>query len=89
MISKTTQRFREGLSKLSTEVRKQAAKKYRLFRGDPNHPSINFKKVHPHKPVYSARITTKYRAVGIVDDDTIVWFWVGVHSEYEELLKRL
>ena len=89
MISKTTQRFRERLSKLPNDVRKQTASKYRLFCEDPDHPSINFKKVHPDKPVYSARITIKYRAVGIIEDKTIVWFWVGTHSEYEELLKHL
>lgn len=22
------------------------------------------------------------------DDDTIVWFWIGTHAEYDQLLKR-
>ncbi len=89
MISKTTQRFRERLARLPKEIQQQAANSYRLFRENPDHPSLSFKKIPPHKAVYSVRINIKYRAVGVVDGDTIVWFWVGVHAEYEELLKHL
>ena len=30
-----------------------------------------------------------YRAVGIMDDDEITWFWIGSHADYNNLLKRL
>jgi len=23
------------------------------------------------------------------DGDTVIWFWIGPHAEYDELLKRL
>jgi hypothetical protein len=35
------------------------------------------------------RVSRDYRAVGVLRGDEIVWFFVGSHSEYEELLKRL
>lgn len=30
-----------------------------------------------------------YRAVGTVDGNEIVWFWIGSHAEYDYLLKQL
>lgn len=39
--------------------------------------------------VYSARIDLNHRALGILDGDTIVWFWIGPHDEYERLLRSM
>ncbi|MBS1255147.1 MAG: hypothetical protein MAG581_00946 [Deltaproteobacteria bacterium] len=36
--------------------------------------------------MYSVRISKKYRAVGILSGNDIVWFWMGKHSDYEKLL---
>jgi hypothetical protein len=30
-----------------------------------------------------------YRAVGIVEAEEIVWFWIGSHADYDKVLKRL
>ena len=89
MNSKTTKRFRQMLAKLPNDVRRQARKAYTLFRRNPNHPSLRFKKVHATEPIYSARINIDYRAVGVRDSDEIVWFWIGPHAEYDKLLSRL
>jgi len=41
-------------------------------------------------PVYAVWVGIGWRAVGIMKDlDTIVWFWIGSHSEYDKLLKNL
>ena len=40
-------------------------------------------------PVYSARVGIGYRALATVEGDTAVWFWVGSHAEYDQLLKQL
>lgn len=55
----------------------------------PNHPSLRFKKVRPTPPIYSLRIAQQYRALGAVEADEVVWFWVGSHDECEKLLSRL
>lgn len=89
MISKTTRRFRQMLAKLPSNVRHQAKEAYRLFRQNPNHLSLRFKKVHDTEPIYSARINIDYRAVGVLDGNEIVWFWIGPHGEYDKLLDRL
>jgi mRNA-degrading endonuclease RelE of RelBE toxin-antitoxin system len=89
MNSKTTIRFRQMLAKLPKHIRRQVQKAYRLFRQNPNHPSLRFKKIHNTEPIYSARINIDYRAVGVLDGNEIVWFWIGPHAEYNKLLSQL
>jgi hypothetical protein len=89
MISHTTQGFRKGLSKLPDSVRLQARIAYRQFMKNPYHPSLQFKSIHETDPIYSARINLDYRAVGIMNDNEIVWFWIGPNSEYDKLIRRL
>jgi hypothetical protein len=85
----TTERFRRSLESLPPEVRAQARQAYGLFRDNPDHPGLRFKKVHPTQPIFSVRVTRDYRAVGVLKDDSIVWFFIGSHSEYTALLKGL
>ena len=77
------------LASLPTDIRDRANESYQQFTTDRNHPSLRFKRVHTTKPIYSARVTLDYRAVGIVTDDEIIWFWIGKHSDYENLLANL
>ncbi len=89
MNSFTTPEFWELYSTLPGEVRQQARQSYALFQQDPHHPGLRFQKVHPSRPVYSARVGGNYRAVGIREDDIIFWFWIGSHAEYDRLLRQL
>ena len=89
MKSRTTQQFRERLDGLPLQVREQAKSAYLRFQQNPSHPSLQFKKVHGTLPVYSVRINLEYRAVGVLNSDEIVWFWIGAHAEYDKILRRL
>ncbi len=89
MRSYTTERFRKLFAELPLPVRQQAREAYRFFKENPNHPGLQFKKVHRTKPIYSARVNVNYRVLGILDNDEIVWFWIGPHAEYDKLLSRL
>ena len=89
MNSRTTRRFRELLAALPAHVRPQAREAYRLFQQDPAHPGLRFKQVHAHPPIYSARVSISYRAVGVLDADTVVWYWIGSHADYDKLLAQL
>jgi hypothetical protein len=89
MKSKTTRSFRELLRSLPSELRERANEAYSHFCLDPHYPALRFKRVHSTKPIYSARVTLDYRAVGIQSDDTIVWFWIGKHDDYEKLLTAI
>lgn len=89
MRSFTQPSFWKLYRRLPAHIQRQARESYRLFAGDPRHPSVQFKRVSQRRPVYSARISSDYRAVGVRDGDDMVWFWIGPHHEYERLLKGL
>ncbi len=89
MNSHTTERFRKSFKALPKQIQKQTRETYKLFKKDPFYPSINFKQVHPVKPIFSARINIEYRALGVRDGEDIVWFWIGSHADYDKLLLRL
>lgn len=88
MTSHTTGRFRKCYQDLPVHVRQQARKAYHQFRDNPAHPSLQFKQVHPAKPIYSARVALGYRALGTKEGDAIIWFWIGSHADYDQLLRR-
>jgi mRNA-degrading endonuclease RelE of RelBE toxin-antitoxin system len=87
--SRTTAQFRKMFADLPKQVQEQTRKAYRQFKEDSSYPSLRFKKVHPKLPIYSARINKDYRAVGQLDEDTVIWFWVGSHAEYDMLLDQI
>jgi mRNA-degrading endonuclease RelE of RelBE toxin-antitoxin system len=89
MTSHTTERFRQELKQLPQHVQRQARQAYRLFKQNPYHPSLHFKQVHPARPIYAVRISVDYRAVGVREEDVVIWFWIGVHADYEKLISRL
>jgi mRNA-degrading endonuclease RelE of RelBE toxin-antitoxin system len=89
MKSHTTRSFRQLFAKLPARVQRQAREAYRLFQQNPAHPGLHFKQVHRDPPIYSARVGISYRAVGAVDGDTVVWFWIGSHAAYSKLLQQL
>ena len=77
------------LAALPKPVQDRATSAYMLWSANPSHPSLRVNKVHATLPIYSVRIDRGYRAVGALNGDTIVWFWVGSHADYEALLKGL
>lgn len=84
MKSHATNRYWSLYRGLPSEIRRATLKQYRLWLQNPRHPSIHFKKIGSF---WSARITDDYRALGIMKDDTVIWFWIGTHGDYEQLLK--
>lgn len=89
MKSHVNAQFRQMFRDLPPEVREQARTAYRLFQQNPYHPGLHFKSIHAVKPIYSARINRTYRVVGVRQRDEIVWFWIGPHSEYDNLISQL
>lgn len=89
MTSRTTERFRRAFGRLPTDVQEQARAAYRLFRQDPFHPGLRFKRVHDSELIYSARVGLHYRALCVLDTDTATWFWIGPHADYDHLIRHL
>ena len=71
---------------LPEEVRKLADQAFEHLKRDTRHPSLQLKRVGRFS---SARVGGSYRALGLDAKDGIIWFWIGTHAEYDELLKRL
>ena len=87
MKSYVTDDFIAAFRVLPDAVKDQARKNYRLWRINPYHPSLHFKRVHPSEPLYSVRIGLGWRVLGLLEDDSIMWFWIGSHAEYDRLIK--
>jgi plasmid maintenance system killer protein len=88
MRSKTTERFRKCFNRLPSQIQRQARTSYQQFKENPQHPSLRFKPVHNSQPIYSVRVNRQYRALSIKDGDTLIWFWIGDHEDYDALLKQ-
>jgi hypothetical protein len=89
MNSETLPQFWKLFYQLPQDVRRRASKVYRAWQKNPDSPGLHFKRVGNTRPVYSIRIGIYYRALGLLHGDTITWFWIGRHVEYERLLKHM
>lgn len=80
--------FWKSYETLSAELRGRADKQFALMKTNPQHPSLRFKKIGDREghEVWSARITLKYRALAIKLPDEFLWFWIGEHGVYDELV---
>ena len=87
MKSKASPQFWRLYYRLPLETQRGARKAYQLWRRDPRHPSLRFKRVSETRPTYSVRIQGGYRVLGLLEGDTVTWFWIGRHDEYRRLLK--
>ncbi len=87
--SVTTERFRKGFDLLPLNIQQKARIAYKRWQLDQAHPSLNFKKVHSIEPIYSVRIDLNYRALGMKNKATMVWFWIGSHEEYNNVVSLL
>lgn len=83
MKSATLPSFWKAYRSLDGTIRHRARKAYHLWRENPFHPSLRFKCINSEENIWSVRVTLGYRALGILEDDTITWFWIGNHDEYE------
>jgi hypothetical protein len=84
MKSLATEGFWRALERLSPEACRHAQRAYRTFQSDPFHPALHFKKVDDENNVWAVRVGLGYRALGLWDGDSITWFWIGSHAEYDK-----
>jgi hypothetical protein len=85
MNSHATVDFWHAYQSLKPEIRRLARKQYRIWRQNPFHPSLHFKKIA--FDIWSIRIGTNYRALATQVENTLIWFWIGNHSAYERMLR--
>ena len=83
MKSSTLPSFWTTYKSLDEATKRRARKAYRLWAQNPFHPSLHFKCINHEENVWSVRITLGCRAIGVLEGNTVTWFWVGGHDEYE------
>ena len=83
MKSATLPSFWKAYESLDPTTKRRARKAYRLWAQNPFHPSLHFKCINSEEDIWSVRITLGYRAIGVLQGDTVTWFWIGGHDEYE------
>jgi hypothetical protein len=45
--------------------------------------------VHASRAIYAVRIGLAYRALAVRDGEDLIWFWIGSHADYDQLLRAL
>ena len=85
MISRTRPGFWSLYAALDAKTKAAARRTYELFREQPGHGSLRFKKLGGYADVWSVRINEQYRAVGRRQGDTVVWFWIGSHNDFDRM----
>lgn len=64
---------------LPQQIQNLADKNFALFKQNPRHPSLGFRK---KGRVYTAEIGRSYRALARERNGEYYWFWIGSHEEY-------
>jgi len=88
MEHRATEAFWRAYQALPPEIRTRADKQFALLNSNPQYPSLQFKKVGEScgQQVWSARVTLNYRALALKRAEGFLWFWIGDHKSYEDLL---
>lgn len=76
--------FWTSYAALPVSAQRLADKSFDLLKSDPRHPSLRLKKVGRY---WSARVGQHHRALAVEAPDGLVWFWIGTHAEYDQLLR--
>jgi hypothetical protein len=87
MKSLASSQFWKYYQSLPPEIRQKAEQAFLHWQLDPYHPALQFKQVDPNEPLYSVRVGRGYRALGWMEGNTVTWFWIGSHADYDHLIK--
>jgi hypothetical protein len=79
-----SRKFWDAYQALPESVRALADKNYALLKADPKHPSLHLKRVGDY---WSVRVGLGYRALAVEVDAGLLWFWIGSHARYDELIR--
>jgi hypothetical protein len=88
-IHRANEDFWNDYHVLPADIRSRADKQFALLKDNPQHPSLQFKKIGDRsgQEIWSGRVTLKYRALAVKLADEYVWFWIGEHNVYETRIR--
>jgi hypothetical protein len=87
MNSVATRRFWDIFHALPAEIQTLAIKNYHLWRVNPNHPALHFRRLKGSEDRFTVRIGDHDRALGRLSSGTMTWVWIGTHSDYDQLVR--
>ncbi len=64
---------------LSAATRRLTEHNFSVIKEYPNHPLLRLKKIDG---IWSMRIGSRYRALAVENDETLIWFWIGTYQQY-------
>jgi hypothetical protein len=81
--------FAKCFKKLPERIQIRTKQVYRQWKENPFAPNLQFKQIHPIKPIYSVRVNIGWRALGYKKNNSVFWFWIGSHEEYNKMISQV
>ena len=75
-----TKNFIREYRKLPQQVQKATDKQLGLLLSNPQHPSLNIKKMQDPRDIWEGRVTESYRFTFQIEGDTYILRKVGTHD---------
>ena len=75
-----TERFKKQYKKLPQPIKKTTQKQLGLLLSNPDHPSLNIKKMQDPRNIWEGRITKSYRFTFQIEDDAYLLRNIGTHD---------
>ena len=75
-----TQAFRRDFQHLPEQIQKQVEKQLARFVDNPQHPSLQVKKMEGFRNLWEGRMTRSYRFTFQIQGDTYILRRVGTHD---------
>jgi len=88
MEHRTAAAFWQAYLALPREMQQRADKQFLLLKSNPQHPSLQWKKVGERRgqEVWSVRVSLQFRALALRREGGFLWFWIGDHKAYDLLI---
>ena len=75
-----TLRFKKQYKKLPQQIKEATKKQLGVLLSNPQHPSLNLKKMQDNREIWEIRITKSYRLTLQIQEDTYILRNVGTHD---------
>jgi len=81
----TANHFWKYYNVLPENIRNLSRENFEILKKNPYYLSIHFKKIGKF---WSVRIGDYYRALAIEEGEDYIWFWIGTHNDYDNMVKK-
>ena len=75
-----TAKFKKQYTKLPQQIKKAAQKQLGILLSNPDHPSLNVKKMQDPREIWEGRISRSFRFTFQTTEDTYILRAIGTHD---------